>query len=156
MFPAAYPLPKGTSEALSTWMRVTSCLMKGWASQITLTHLQHQQRNISLPRALTATSSSAVTALPHCVYSLEHMYFSQDYSCLHYCAENALSWTFFNSNISDSLMIINMEVSKECCNYLCEREHDFFDPSSQPSATTRVWCFREERDTVLPLPTTAY
>lgn len=154
MLPAAYPLPKGTSEALSTWMRVTSCLMKGWPVQTPLTHPQHQERNISLPRAMTATSP-AVTVLLHCVYNPEHMH-SQDYSCLHYCTENALSWTFFYWNISNSLMIINMEVCKECCNYHSEREHDFFDPSSQPSVTTRMWCFREERDTVLPLPTTAY
>lgn len=132
----------GTSEALSTWMRVTPCLMKAWAAQTPLNHPQHQQRNISLLRAVTATSSPAVTALAHCVYNLEHMCFSQDYNCLHYCTENTLSWTFFHWNRSISPMVINTEVSKECCNYHSEREHDFFDPSIQPSATTRMWCFR--------------
>lgn len=103
-----------------------------------------------------STSSPAVTALAHCVYNLEHVYFSQDYNYLHYWTENALSWTFLHWNISNSPMIINMEVSKEFCNYHSEREHDVFDPSIQPSATTRMWCFREETDTVLPLLPTAY
>lgn len=53
-------------------------------------------------------------------------------------------------------MIMNMETSKECCNYHSEREHHFIDPSIQPSAATRIWCFREERDNILPLPPTAY
>lgn len=52
-------------------------------------------KNPSLLRAMTATSSPAVTALAPCVCNLEHMYFSQDYKCLHRCTENTLSWTFF-------------------------------------------------------------
>lgn len=154
MFPAAYPVPQGTSEALSTSMRVTSEGTEG------CTNPSHSS-TISAKEHLTvknndSTSSPAVTALPHCVYNLEHMYFSQDYNCVHYCTENALSQTFIYWNISNSPMIINMGVSKECCNYHSERLHGFFDPSIQPSATTRIWCFREKRETALPLPTTAY
>lgn len=132
MFPAAYPLPQGTREALSTWMRVTSCLMKGWAAQTSLTHPQHKQRNISLLRATTATSNPAVTALAHCVYNLEHMYFSQDDNCLHHCTENILSWTSFYRNISNSPMIINMEVSKQCCN-LSQLKRTWFLWSQHPA-----------------------
>lgn len=95
------------------------------------THPQRQQRNVSLLRAMTATSSPAIAALAHCVYNLEHTYFTRDYYCLDYCTENTLSWTFFSWNISHSPTIINTEVSKERCNYHSEREHNFFDPSIQ-------------------------
>lgn len=112
--------------------------------------------NPSLLRAMAATSSPAVTALAPCVCNLEHMYFSQDYKCLHRCTENTLSWTFFYWNISNLPKIINMEVIKECCNS-SQLKRTWFLWSQHPAICYhQEWCFREERDTVLPLPPTAH
>lgn len=127
-------------------MRVTSWLMKWWAAQTPLIRPHHHQENIfSLLGTMTTTSNPAVTAFAYCVDNLAQMYFAKDYSCLDYCTESTPSWTFYNSNISNSHMIMNMENSKECCNYHSEWEYNFIDPSIQPSAATRIWCFREER-----------
>jgi len=133
-------------------MRVTSWLTNWWAAQTLLTHPQHQQRNVFW---LLRTKRQ-----PHLVQQSLHLLTVlitlHTRICLDCCTENTPSGTFIYSNIQNSPVIMNIENSKECCNYRSEREHNFIDPSIQPSAATRIWFFREERHNILPLSPTVY